>query len=411
MPTGAALDDLSDDADFLVLAANGLAGAGEYERAAALLRPNLEPDPSWLDGWVELARLPVFVASQDDVRLVASIPVTTPTERAKRAFAVATMLRSLGDYDREWEWIEAMNAALREERPFDPAIGERFVADVESHLDRDFFQHRRHLGSPSDRPIFVFGLPRSGTTLVEQILASHHGVRGGGEMDVALQAAVGVYRSGPRTGTYIPVLRSLDDEAWTGLIADLVDRYELAAGSASRVTDKMPSNDRHLGMLSIAFANATFVCVRRNPIDVCVSNYALYFGDRHSQADDLRALAHSWRTHQRLMRHWGTTLAVPIHVVEYERLVADPRRETERLLEACRLEWDPACLEFHTNPRSVATASQFQVRRPMYASSVGAWRRYRRHLGPLLDALREVGAPVDALIAEAPQARGRRQEI
>lgn len=384
---GASVDDM-------LLGASALSASGALEEAEDLLRSVLAREPLELRAWAELARLPDFVPDPESLAALATIevPPGDDTTRAMWALTIATMYDRLDRVDDAWPWFEEMNAALRSLRPYDPTADQRFLADVREHVDEQYFSTRRGIVSTTARPIFVFGLPRSGTTLVEQILASHPDVRAGGELDTAFRTALSVYRGGSRTGSYVRELPGLEQSQWDELARSADSEYLALAGDLPRVTDKMPSNDHHIALLAVLFPDASFVRIHRSPLDVCVSNYKLMYASRNAQANDVVGLADSWAVHQELMDHWRSTAPTSILDVEYERLVTDQEGETERLLAHCELEWSDACLRFHERPGMVMTASRFQVRQPMYASSIGAWRRYSSHLELMRRELERVGA-------------------
>jgi hypothetical protein len=233
-------------------------------------------------------------------------------------------------------------------------------------------------GVSSDRPVFIVGMPRSGTTLAEQILASHPDVHGADELLFWNLAAEQAHTTpaGKRAET----------------IARLATEYlaQLARHSSTtaRVTDKLPGNFENVGLIHAALPMARFIHLERDPRDTCLSIFFQGFTAAHTYATDLDDLAHYYREYRRLMTHWRATLpAGTLLDVQYEGLVTDPDAWTRRMLGHVGLPWDARCLEFHRTERSVLTASGWQVRQPLHTSSVGRWQRYQRFLGPLIRAL------------------------
>jgi hypothetical protein len=247
-----------------------------------------------------------------------------------------------------------------------------------SAFDRRALEALRPAGLATRRPVFVFGMPRSGTTLAEQILASHSQVHGAGEV-LFWQFAADDELAAPAPQR-------------AATIAALGRRYlELFAALPSapvRVIDKLPSNFKNLGLIHAALPEARFIHLERHPLDTCLSIYFQGFSAAHAYATDLGDLAHYYREYRRLMAHWRATL--PSHLlleVRYEELVDEPETWSRRMLEHIGLPWDPRCLEFHRSDRPVLTASNWQVRQPIGKSSIGRWRRYERFLEPLRAAL------------------------
>jgi hypothetical protein len=245
-------------------------------------------------------------------------------------------------------------------------------------FERSALEALRPAGLPSERPAFVFGMPRSGTTLAEQILASHPQVHGAGEVLFWQFAADAECGSGPeqRMATICALGRQY------------LASFEGLPAEAVRVIDKLPSNFKNLGLIHAALPAARFIHLERHPLDTCLSIYFQGFTAAHAYATDLTDLAHYYREYRRLMAHWRATL--PPHLlleVRYESLVDDPEHWGRRMLAHLGLSWDPRCLEFHLTDRPVLTASSWQVRQPIGKGSIGRWRHYERYLEPLREAL------------------------
>lgn len=257
---------------------------------------------------------------------------------------------------------------------------------VEAAFDAPFLQRHSGSGASSRAPIFIIGMPRSGTTLVEQIFASHPRVRAGGELkdvyEAIAQAAVG-----PRS--YYPEM--LADFA-PGDFRALGERYLERVGTLAqgdRFTDKMPTNFLYAGAISLMLPNAKIVHVRRDPIDTCLSCFEQFFNESTPHAYDLAELGRYYRAYAKLSEHWRRVLPPESYLeVQYEDVVADFESQARRLLEHAGLEWNPQVLAFHLTRRSVRTASAQQVRRPLYAGSIGRASRFGTKLQPLIDAIR-----------------------
>jgi hypothetical protein len=240
--------------------------------------------------------------------------------------------------------------------------------------------------------VFIVGMPRSGTSLVEQILASHPNVFGAGELrDLQRLAEELPARVGAKEA-YPACLVRLDGSAACALADEYLERIGRRSGAALRVTDKMPLNFLHLGLIAALFPRARIVHCIRDPLDVCVSCYCQDFQGGPNFLWDLTDLGKFHGEYERLMAHWGSVLPLPILEVVYEELVDNLEAVSRRLISFCGLDWDDRCLAYHQNARAVRTASLVQVRQPVYKSSVGRWRHYAPHLRPLLEAL---GRPLE----------------
>jgi hypothetical protein len=246
-------------------------------------------------------------------------------------------------------------------------------------------QAKRGWGNYSRVPIFIVGMPRSGSTLLEQILASHSRVFGAGEInDFAKSAASlpGVSEDFPES------VLILSDNELRHLGRRYVNSVTAKVPGVIRITDKMLSNFAYIGLIHLALPNARIIHACRDPVDTCLSCFSILFGDDQPYTYDLAELGRYYRAYERLMRHWRAVLPEGVMLdVCYEDVVANLERQARRLIGHCGLEWEDRCLEFHQTPRPVHTASVTQVRQPIYHDSVGRWRPYRDLLRPLLDTL------------------------
>ena len=246
----------------------------------------------------------------------------------------------------------------------------------------DFLRAHEGHGYTDAHPIFIVGLHRSGSTLIEQILASHSQVEGTAELPNLglIAASVGRYRS-DRVG-YPEAVRDLRPKDWRAYGRQFIDdtrRHRTT--SKPRFTDKMPENFPLIGFLHLILPNACIIDARRHPLDSLLGNYKQLYGGGMDYSYDLEELAHYYLEYDRLMRHWAQVLPGKVLTVHYEDTVLDLEGQVRRILEHCGLPFEEGCLRYHENPRTVRTASSEQVRRPIYTESLGAWRRYEKHLG------------------------------
>lgn len=294
--------------------------------------------------------------------------------------------------------VEANALAQQQRRQqghsYDPARHRRYIDELIAAFNPELFARLAGLGDPTRQPVFVVGMPRSGTTLVEQVLASHSRVHGAGELPLARQDLDSIPVLLDRQDQPIACLPVLEADHVRRLGQRHLEKLQAlvpppppdGGGWPDRIVDKMPDNYLYLGLLALLFPNATFLHVRRDPRDVAVSCWMTNFRSIR-WADDPESLASRIREHRRLMDHWQAVLPVPVHEVVYEQLVDDFETEARRLVALCGLEWEPACLSFHETKRPVKTASVTQVRQPLYRRSLARWKNYEAELAELFAAI------------------------
>jgi tetratricopeptide (TPR) repeat protein len=314
-----------------------------------------------------------------------------PGPRARLLFGLAHVLDARGDFDRAADCLRQANALTLElgrgHRDYFPAEHETFVDGLLRAFDRDWLTLHAGAGLDTRRPVFIFGLPRSGTTLVEQVLASHPQIYGAGELRLARQSFEAIPEVLSRADQPLDSVRHLDGAAIRQLGERHLDALQaLDGGRFSRIIDKMPDNYMYVGLLAALFPRAVFIHCRRDLRDVAVSCWMTDFRSIR-WANDPEHIASRFQEYRRLMDHWQAVLPGRIHHVDYEETVADLEGVARRLLAACGLEWHPACLEFYRSQRPVRTASVTQVRQPVYKQSVARWKNYERALAGMFAAL------------------------
>ena len=375
----------------------GLAGlfetAREYERGIELLAPHLKRGKASPMVHVAYAQLLRRLKRQREALLhlapLAQAEGLRPEERYPVHFTLADLLDELGEYDRAFAHYRRANAL--KEVDYTRKLRTREVDHLISIFSVENFARMPRSPLLSQRPVFIVGMPRSGTSLVEQILASHPAVYGAGELrDVGL-LAVRLGRNEERI-PYPDYLLGVEQAEIRRLSREYLGKMRKAAPDSLRFTDKMWQNFENLGLIELLFPQARIIHCRRNPLDTCLSCYQQSFGTAGPPfAYDLRHIAGYYHEYRRLMAHWGRILSLSVLEVDYEDLVSEPEATSRRMIEFIGLEWDPACLAFYENPRIVRTASYAQVREPVYRTSVGRARNYRQHLGPLIEELQEAG--------------------
>jgi tetratricopeptide (TPR) repeat protein len=319
--------------------------------------------------------------------LAQEMQALPPDEQMELNFAMGKAYGDLGERERSFRHFLAGNRRKRELTPYDEAAALSRLERVRAAYTPELMAARQGQGEPSALPLFILGMPRSGSSLVEQILASHPQVHGAGECEEFrfLAEAVPPVDGCPLLPDGIAVL---PEATLRKLGQDYLRLMQARAPQAVRITDKTLTNFIYLGLIHLALPGAKIIHTRRDAVDTCLSCFSHLFSGDHAYSYDLAELGRYWRAYDRLMEHWRQALPPGVILeVQYEDMVEDMEGQTRRLLAHCGLEWSDACLEFHKTERPVYTASVIQVREPIYRSSVQKWRAYEHLLQPLLQAL------------------------
>jgi tetratricopeptide (TPR) repeat protein len=360
----------------------------ESYRTAAAVRP------SFGDAYWSLANLKTYRFSEDELtRMRTQEAAADPVDRYHLCFALGKAYEDRKEYAESWQFYERGNALKRAESRYRPQITETNTRKQIEVSTAEFFSARTGVGAPGPDPIFIVGLPRSGSTLVEQILASHSRVDGTQELPDIPRIVREM--EGPRSDLgnprYPGVLAGLTREDFRRLGELYMDDTRSYRGTKPFFTDKMPNNFRHIGLIHLMLPNAKIIDVRREPMACCFSNLKQLFASGQEFTYSIEDIARYYRSYLELMRHWDAVLPGRVLRVWYEDIVEDMAGNVRRILEFCGLEFEPACLEFYKLERSVGTASSEQVRRPIFREGLSTWRNYEPWLGPLKDALGDAG--------------------
>ncbi|HET7673934.1 MAG TPA: sulfotransferase [Gammaproteobacteria bacterium] len=372
-----------------------LSNRGEFDAAAEQYRKAIAINPRNCQPHFNLTT--VRRMARDDAELQAleklhdNIAKLSRDDAVLLEFALGKAYEDIGEYDRAFERFTAGNRLKRESMPYSSERQAAFFEDMCRVFDAGMFERHSEAGSDSTVPIFILGLSRSGTTLIEQIIASHPQVHGAGEVK-ALYQSIDVLTQGVVEDVDVPgQLERLDDAQLRQIGDDYLRRLQALAPDSPHITDKLPGNVVMTGLIHTLFPRAPLIFVRRDPIDTCVSCFNRLFTVGHHFSYDLADMGTFYVMYDKLMRHWLEVLPEGRALeVRYEDVVEDFETQARRIIEYCGLPWDDACLRFHENSSRVRTASLYQVRQPIYKSSVERWRRYEKHLGPLLEALAPV---------------------
>lgn len=306
-------------------------------------------------------------------------------DRMLLSFGLGKASEDVGDYGRAFDYFLEGNAARRRSFAYDTGTARRQFEDTKAAFDRAFFARNAGSGIADDTPVFVVGMPRSGTTLIEQIIASHPAVHGAGELNLLREAIGKTFLAGE---AYLEAVRDAPLSAFAATGKAYVERLHARYPGHRHVTDKMPGNFMFVGMIKAILPNAKIVHCRRDARATCLSIFKTSFrGEGHRYAYDLAELADFHNLYLDIMDHWHEVLPGAVHDVRYEDFVADQEGQSRALIARLGLEWNDTVLAFHETDRPVRTASAGQVRQPMYKGSVELWKRYGDRLTPLLERL------------------------
>ena len=303
-------------------------------------------------------------------------------------FAMGKALSDLKQYDEAFKHLRKGNALERQTFVYDERERLAMLANLGNVYTPALFKAKSGAGDRSWSPIFIVGMPRSGTTLMEQVLASHSRVFGAGELETFKEAIAECVGAAGIQPSYPALVEALSPDQLFQLGNMYTTRVRPLAPDMPHIVDKMPLNFMFVGLIHLALPNARIINIRRDPLDTCVSCYSLLFTGSQPFAYDLAELGRYHRAYEGVMEHWHKVLPPGVMTdVRYEDLVDDLEGEGRRVLRHCGLEWEDACRDFHDTERTVRTASLMQVREPVYRRAIGSWQRYAKHLGPLADAL------------------------
>ncbi len=373
----------------LSLLAKALNVLGQLDEATSIHHRILQRNPrdaGALESLAALGQLPKDL-TRDKLPATASKDMH---ELAYHHFVRAKVSLSLGDPTEAFSWYQAGNQIMRRGFFYDIHQDAQFFQRIQSVFDARFFAERQGWGHSSAKPIFILGMPRSGTTLVEQIVAAHPQCHGGGERTDIHECAQSMGLLSRTHQVFPEAARELTMETACILGESHVQGLTLLNRDALRVTDKLPHNFLHLGLIHLLLPHARIIHCRRHPMDICFSCYQQMFANHHPYAYDLVELGRYYRMYHHLMNHWRHILPGRMLELHYETIIRQPEATIRGILDHCGLSWDARCLDFHKSTRQVDTASLLEVRQPLYPTSMGKWHRFERELQPLRDALGDV---------------------
>ncbi|MGH8299318.1 MAG: tetratricopeptide repeat-containing sulfotransferase family protein [Steroidobacteraceae bacterium] len=351
-------------------------------------RECLRLDPKYAEAYWSLADLKNYFFSDAELAAMRNLLASPAgSDQAQLHFAIARALEQRERYSEAFSHYAEGNGLRQRTSPFSIETFAAKSRRIAACCDPEFFRARALAGHPDPAPIFIVGLPRSGSTLIEQILASHSQVEGTMELhNIPALVREFDHAQAERDG-YPEAVRALSAQELTGLGRRYIEETRAVRSGRPHFIDKMPNNFSHIGLIHLILPNAKIVDVRRHPMDACFSNYKQYFAHGQSFSYDLEDLGRYYRCYLALMDHWDEVLPGKVMHLQYEQLIGAPQDTVRRLLDHCGLPFEAATLAFHENRRPVRTASAEQVRQPLYASGVGYWKRFASELEPLRASL------------------------
>lgn len=367
---------------------------GDQDGALKAYRQAIKQNPKFGPAYWSMANLKIFEFANEEIESMlqqVERDDLTEAEDIHFRFALGKAMEDSNDYERAWHFYHTGNQKQRMTVEYEPLDMERRFSSVKKVFSDKFLRSRVGVGYDAPDPIFIVGLPRSGSTLVEQILASHSQVEGTSELPILIRIAesIGRYRTdGVAYPEAVSELRDKDLRAYGKQYIEESQRHRIT--DRPFFTDKLPNNFPMLGFAHLILPNAKIINARRHPFDSCLGAYKQLFGSGQNFTYDMLDLAHYYQQYDEMMKHWHAVLPGKVLDVHYEETVTSLEWQVRRILEHCGLPFEESCVRFHETERAVKTASSEQVRQPIYTSALGKWRLYEKHLGVWQQHLGEI---------------------
>ncbi|MCP4024353.1 MAG: tetratricopeptide repeat protein, partial [Desulfobacteraceae bacterium] len=357
---------------------------GQLEKAVASFKKAISINPALAETHKYLSFAVRHTEYDQDIKAMERLynqKTITPQQRMFLGFALGKAFEDLKEYDKAFEYIAQANRLMRSTIHFSIEETQTLFDRITKTFTKDFFDACNEFGHPDPTPIFIIGMPRSGTTLVEQILASHSRVFGAGERNAFMSLTQNILSRLFSTSHHPDTIKTFKTISQQ-IGQEYISTIRQQSHDAKHITDKMPYNFLLVGLIKTCLPNAKIIHCKRNPMATCFSIFKNHFPDTKANlyAYDLNELGQYYNLYQSLMSHWKKVLPNYIHEINYEDLVSAQEKHTRQMLNFCNLPWDKQCLSFHKSKRKVATASAFQVRQPIYEDSVQFWKRYEIEL-------------------------------
>lgn len=366
---------------------------GEFEQANNYLKQAIRIKPGFSAAWYRLSLDRSFEPTRQQIEILEQLFSSANDNDSNDdtlislGFTLGRFLEQRGQYAAAFEYFRQANRLKAARHKFDKAEHDSQVKSVIGTFDAGFFNQRHDWGDTSDLPIFILGMPRSGTTLVEQIVSSHPSIHGAGELEFMQHMMTTLKISSAEAQSHAERIRVLDRSQVALLAGQYIDQIRAIQPAAVRVLDKLPGNYFRLGVICLLFPNARIIHCKRDPMDTCWSCYQQNFEQGLNFTNDLVSMGHAYRGYLRLMAHWQELFSERILDVQYEELLNDPKSICRQIIRHCGMEWNSTVLDYRLHQRPVSTASMWQVRQPLYKSSIGRWKNFEPYLMTLQQAL------------------------
>ena len=386
------LSKIPGDPITLTSKGHALKTSGNFDDAVESYRAAIRSHPGYGEAWYSLANLKVYEFSDEEIAAMTqreSDSNLAHLDRVNLFFALGKALEDRESYEKAFAYYEKGNRLKKAQSRYDADMMTDDLRAQASVCTSAFFEERTGWGHEAPDPIFIIGLPRAGSTLLEQILSSHSMVDGTLELPNILSLSQRLRRRGREgeSGGYPQILKDIAEDEFVQFGEEFIRDTEIHRAGAPYFIDKMPNNFRHVGLIRLILPNAKIIDARRHPMACCFSGFKQLFAEGQEFTYDLADAGQYYRDYVELMGHWNKVLPGYVLQVNHEDVVADLETEVRRMLEFCDLPFEKACLEFHNTERSVRTPSSEQVRQPIYTSGLQQWQHFEQWLGPLRESL------------------------
>ena len=382
------VDDEPGNTEAHVSLSAALMALGQADLAAELLERHLATRPDCCALYHYIAMINPKQKFVPAIEKLIGNPKRSDSDAVYCHLALGNISRSSKSFDQAFDQFLKANTLHRKSFAYDPSENSRAVDKLIRVYSKRFIRRKHQFGSASELPVFILGMPRSGSSLVEQVIASHPLVHGAGELQTMPAVTYSITQQLRYAKPYPECMSLIDRKLIDENSARYLQELELHCLTAERIVDKLPGNFLRIGLIKTLFPNARIIDCQRNPLDNCVSLFFHFFPNQ-THAFELTELGQYYLDYQRLMSHWHKLFPGEIFTVQYEDLVLNQEKVSRQLIDYLGLNWDEKCLDFQNNERVVLTSSSSQVRRPIYNNSIDRWRRYEKHLQPLIEVLQQ----------------------